>query len=154
MPSPKGNILKVLIRQTPWLEPVISEPLELPREIAPGAIVRLPGVLKALIKNETAVRPPSTTFYAQDTVSLIAYFERLHRSLPEFSGGVQVKYEYPLVMSTPKYLDCVVKGEVVRFSWLVCIVKTSGCIRSLSLISDRSRTTLPRRMADRAQNAD
>jgi len=119
MPSPKGNILQVLIRPTPWLEPVSSEPLELPREIRPGATVRVRGVLRALIRNETAERPSGTTFSAGDTVALVAFFERLQRPLPEFSGGVNVTYKYPIVMSVPKYLDCVAKGDTVQFSWTV-----------------------------------
>lgn len=134
MPSPKGNILKILIRPTPWLEPVSSEPLELPREIAPGAIVRVPGVLRALIKNESVPRAPGTTFHAQDTVALVAYFERLQRSLPEFAGGIEVAYQYPLVMSVPKYLDCVAKGDLVQFSWMVCFT-FSKCAEGAMLIS-------------------
>tara|TARA_R110002003_G_scaffold48_37_gene4252 strand:+ start:21914 stop:23083 length:1170 start_codon:yes stop_codon:yes gene_type:complete len=119
MPSPKGNVLKILIRSTPWLEPVALEPLELPREIRPGAIVGVHGVLRALIKNETVGRPSGTTFQANDTLALVAFFERLQRSLPEFSGGVNVIYRYPIVMSVPKYLDCVAKGDMVQFSWTV-----------------------------------
>ncbi|KAF2259686.1 hypothetical protein CC78DRAFT_555936 [Lojkania enalia] len=119
MPSPKGNVLKILIQPTPWLEPVVSEPLELPREIPPGATVKVPGVLSALIKNESSIRAPGTTFYAQDTVALTAYSPRLQRPLPEFFGGVKVTYQYPLIMSIPKHLDCVAKGDVVRFSWMI-----------------------------------
>lgn len=120
MPSPRGNVLQVLIRSTPWLEPVSSEPLTLPREIQPGATVRVSGVLKALIKNETSTRPSGTSFVAHDKVSLVAFFERLQRPLPEFAGGVDVTYQYPLVMSIPKYVDCISKEDSVKFSWTVC----------------------------------
>lgn len=115
----KKNILKVLIRPTPWLDPVSSEPLELPQDIRPGAIVRVQGVLRAQIRNEAVERPSGTTFRADDTVALVAFFERLQRPLPEFSGGVNVTYRYPIAMSVPKYLDCVAKGDTVQFSWTV-----------------------------------
>ncbi|KAH7081221.1 hypothetical protein BKA63DRAFT_549959 [Paraphoma chrysanthemicola] len=126
MPSPKGNVLKILIRSTPWLEPVALEPLELPRDILPGATVSVHGVLKAFIKNETGKRPPGTTFKVYDTVVLVAFFERLGRTLPEFSGRVDVSYQYPMVMTAPKYLDCVAKGDMVQFSWTIANVSTKA----------------------------
>ncbi|KAJ9138070.1 hypothetical protein NKR23_g8697 [Pleurostoma richardsiae] len=119
MPSPKGNILKVLVQPTSWLEPVAAEPLELPREIQPGATVRVPGILRAFIKYEFSPRAVGTALCARDTVRLVAFFERLQRRLPEFGGGADVMYRYPLVMSPPKYLDCVAKGDMVRFSWTI-----------------------------------
>ncbi|KAF2194370.1 hypothetical protein K469DRAFT_783547 [Zopfia rhizophila CBS 207.26] len=67
-----------------------------------------------------------TTFCAKDTVALVAFFERLQRPLPEFSGGVQVTYQYPIVMSVPKYLDCVAKGDMVQFSWTIRNISTKA----------------------------
>ncbi|KAK3991425.1 hypothetical protein QBC44DRAFT_341024 [Cladorrhinum sp. PSN332] len=118
MPSPKLAKLQVLIRGTKWLEPV-PEPLELPVSILPGHSVQVPGRLRAFIKNETAPRDSGTLLQAKDTVSLRAYSMRLQRDVPEFRGGVDITCQYPLLMSTPKYLDCVAKGDIVRFSWTI-----------------------------------
>jgi hypothetical protein len=118
MPSPSTAKLQVLVRGTKWLEPV-PEPLELPVGIPPGHSVQVPGILKALVRNEVAPRDSGTLLRAQDMVSLRAYSMRLQRDVPEFSGSVPVVYQYPLLMTTPKYLDCVAKGDTVRFSWTV-----------------------------------
>ncbi|KAH8881290.1 hypothetical protein GQ53DRAFT_888501 [Thozetella sp. PMI_491] len=121
MPSPGPNTLKIMIRSTKWLDPVM-EPLWMPGDIPPGHSVTLPGTLRAYIKNEYAPenpRAPGTVLRAKDVVQLGAYSERLRREVPEFRGGVPVVYEYPLVMSVPRYLDCVAKGDWVRFSWTV-----------------------------------
>ena len=118
MPSPRLSKLQVLIRGTKWLEPV-PEPLQLPVEIPPGHSVQVPGRLRAFIKNETASRDPGTLLQARDTVSLRAYSMRLQRDVPEFKGGVDITCQYPFLMTTPKYLDCVAKGDTVRFSWTV-----------------------------------
>ncbi|KAK4184428.1 hypothetical protein QBC35DRAFT_505972 [Podospora australis] len=118
MPSPRTAKLQVLIRATKWLDPVL-EPLELPCEIPPGHSVRVPGTLRAFIKNETVARESGTLLRAKDTVSLRAYSMRLQRDVPEFRGGVDITCQYPLLMTTPKYLDCVAKGDIVRFSWTI-----------------------------------
>ncbi|KAK4165576.1 hypothetical protein QBC43DRAFT_315491 [Cladorrhinum sp. PSN259] len=118
MPSPKLSKLQVLIRGTKWLEPV-PEPLELPVAILPGHSVQVPGKLRAFIKNETSPREPGTLLQAKDTVSLRAYSMRLQRDVPEFSGRIDITCQYPLLMTTPKYLDCVAKGDIVRFSWTI-----------------------------------
>jgi hypothetical protein len=119
MPSPKANGFKVLIRPTHWLEPVSSERLEIPANIQPGQTVIIPGRLYAFIKHERASRPLGSTFRVEDTIGLVAYSERLERMLPEFYGPQPIVYQYPLIMSNPRCLDCVVKGETVKFSWTV-----------------------------------
>ena len=119
MPSPKRNPLRVLIQSSPWLEPVESEPLEIPCNIQVGQVVEVPGVLRALIRNETATRPWGKPFFAREQVSLIASFDRLHRALPEFHGSSDIEIRYPLELSPPRYLDCVAKGDRIRFSWKV-----------------------------------
>src|SRR5205814_1977230 len=50
--------------------------------------------------------------------SLVAFFnERLSRPLPNFSGATVVYIQYPLTVDSPRYHDCVSKGNSVRFSW-------------------------------------
>lgn len=119
MPSPRYNPLHVHIGATPWLEPDLTQLLELPRGIPPGAAVAVPGVLRALIRNEHDQRPAGAFFHAEDTVSLVAYSQRLRRRVPEFRGSQPVVYQYPLIMSTPKFLDAVAIGDRVKFSWMV-----------------------------------
>lgn len=121
MPSPKVNGFKILIRPTKWLEPVSSEPLEVPANIQPGQTVAVSGTLRAFIKHESTPRELGSTFCIEDTIGLVAYSERLERMLPEFYGPQPIVYRYPLIMSNPRYLDCVVKGEAVKFSWTVRI---------------------------------
>lgn len=133
MPSPRTAKLQVLIRGTKWLQPV-PVPLELPAGILPGRTIRVPGELRALVKNEVAPRESGTLLRAHDTVSLRAYAMRLQRDVPEFRGGVAVIYQYPLLMTTPKYLDCVAKGDTVRFSWTVC---DRGGQRGASVLTSR-----------------
>ncbi|KAK0744771.1 hypothetical protein B0T21DRAFT_92973 [Apiosordaria backusii] len=125
MPSPKISRLQILVRGTKWLEPIL-EPLEIPPEIPPGQSVKVPGVLKAWIKNETVDRSSGTLLRAQDTVSLRAYSQRLQRDVPEFSGGVGIVCQYPLLMTTPKYLDSVAKGDIVTFSWTIQNISTKS----------------------------
>ncbi|KAK4176545.1 hypothetical protein QBC36DRAFT_301015 [Triangularia setosa] len=125
MPSPKISRLQILVRGTKWLEPIL-EPLEIPAEIPPGHSVKVPGVLKAWIKNETVDRSSGTLLHAQDTVSLRAYSQRLQRDVPEFSGGVGIVCQYPLLMTTPKYLDSVAKGDIVTFSWTIQNISTKS----------------------------
>ena len=119
MRSPTAHGFKVLVRPTSWLAPVTSEPLEIPPNIQPGQTVTLPGTLYAFIKHESETRRLGTTFLVEDKIGLVAYSERLERMIPEFYGPQSIVYRYPLVMSNPRYLDCVVKGEIVRFSWRV-----------------------------------
>ncbi|KAK0669848.1 hypothetical protein QBC41DRAFT_346031 [Cercophora samala] len=125
MPSPKISRLQILVRGTKWLEPIL-EPLDIPAEIPPGHSVKVPGVLKAWIKNETVDRGSGTLLRAQDTVSLRAYSQRLQRDVPEFSGGVAIVCQYPLLMTTPKYLDSVAKGDIVTFSWTIQNISTKS----------------------------
>ena len=57
---------------------------------------------------------------AKEFVRLVAFFnERLNRPLPNFCGQAQIFTEYPLVLNAPTYLDCVAKGDTVRFRWVL-----------------------------------
>ncbi|KAK3317113.1 hypothetical protein B0T19DRAFT_363246 [Cercophora scortea] len=118
MPSPKGANIHIMIRGTKWLEPVIA-PLTMPSGIPPGHQTEVFGTLRARIKDETEPRTAGTLLNAQDAVSLRAYSNRLQREIPEFNGSMPVVYQYPLLMTTPKYLDCVAKGDTVKFSWTI-----------------------------------
>jgi hypothetical protein len=95
MPSPRVNGFKVLIRPTNWLEPVSSEPLEIPANIQPGQMMTLSGTLHAFIKHESAPRELGSTFRVKDTIGLVAYSERLARMVPEFYGPQPIVYHYP-----------------------------------------------------------
>lgn len=120
MPSPNLNRLMISIHGGRWFEPV--SPIELPREIQVGDKVKVPGEIRALIKNETVARVPGHQLFENAEVVLIATFdERLQRSLPEFhvGGGAPIEIQYPLQLSVPRHLDCVAKGDNVRFSWTV-----------------------------------
>ncbi|KAF2259610.1 hypothetical protein CC78DRAFT_56977 [Lojkania enalia] len=120
MPSPEGRSIHVLIQSTQFLAPVVSEPVELPRSIQPGQEVEVPGVLRAFIKNETAEKPLGLCLKAQQFVNLVAYFnERLNRPIPNFCGTTPIWIQYPLVLDPPTYLDCVAKGDKVRFRWVL-----------------------------------
>ena len=103
-------------------------PLLVPGGIPPGHSVEVPGVLKALIRNETKPRQLGTLLNAPDTVSLRAFSPRLQRDVPEFTGQLvlPVVYKYPLLMTTPKSLDCVSKGDTVTFSWTVQNISTKA----------------------------
>ena len=121
MPSPNLNRLMISIHGGRWFEPV--SPIELPREIQVGDKVKVPGEIRALIRNEADnARVPGHQLFENAEVVLIATFdERLQRSLPEFhvGGGAPVEIQYPLQLSVPRHLDCVAKGDTVRFSWTV-----------------------------------
>ena len=120
MPSPEARSIRVLIQGTQYLDPIISEPLELPRSIQPGQEVEVPGVLRAYIKNEWSEKPLGAALRENEFVRLVAYFnERLNRPLPNFCGQAQIFIQYPLVLDPPKYHDCVAKGDIVRFSWML-----------------------------------
>ncbi|KAK3369700.1 hypothetical protein B0T24DRAFT_633081 [Lasiosphaeria ovina] len=118
MPTPRVAQLHLTIRRSKWLTPVFM-PLELPSGIQPGESVTVPGVLWAMINNETAGRVKGTLLHAKEIVSLRAFSQRLEREVPEFAGGCEVLFQYPLLMTAPRYLDCVIKGTTVKFSWSI-----------------------------------
>jgi len=118
MPSPEQRSIQLLIQGTQFLEPVVTEPLELPRSIQAGQEVSIPGVLRAFIRNEWSEKPLGQPLVHKESVSLVAFFnERLGRPLPSFSGASVIYIQYPLSVDPPRYLDCVSKGNSVRFSW-------------------------------------
>jgi hypothetical protein len=93
--------------------------------ILPGDVVTVPGTLRAYIRNEASARIPGIPLGADDRVTLIATFHmRLNRSLPGFSGSTSYIISYPLELTAPKCLDCVQKGDRVRFSWTLRNVST------------------------------
>jgi hypothetical protein len=81
MPSPSGQLIKVVIRDCPWLAPDTSAPLALPDSILPNRRAKVPGQLRALVRYKTTHREPGV-------VSLLAYSQRLYRSIPEFNVAV------------------------------------------------------------------
>ena len=118
MPSPEQRSIQLLIQGTQFLEPIATEPLELPMGIQPGQEVSIPGVLRAFIRQEWAEKALGQALQYKEQVSLVAFFnERLSRPLPNFSGATVIYIQYPLTVDPPKYLDCVSKGNAVRFSW-------------------------------------
>jgi hypothetical protein len=120
MPSPKSRSVHLLIQGTQFLEPIISEPVELPRAIQPGQEVDVPGVLRAYIRNESSEKPIGAALNYLDNIQLLATFhERLNRPIPNFCGFTQILIRYPLRLDPPTYLDCVAKGDKVRFKWVV-----------------------------------
>ncbi|KAF2738548.1 hypothetical protein EJ04DRAFT_573709 [Polyplosphaeria fusca] len=120
MPSPEARSIQVLIERAQFLEPVITEPVELPRSIQPGQEVEVPGVLRAFIRNEWQEKPLGLCLKAREFVRLVAFFnERLNRPLPNFCAQTAIWIEYPLVLDPPTYLDCVAKGDKVRFRWVL-----------------------------------
>ena len=122
MPSPTSRSIHLLIQGTQFLQPITTEPLELPWSIQPGQEVEVPGVLRAFIRNEWAEKPLGQALNYLDNIQLLAIFhERLNRPLPHFCGSTQILIRYPLRLEKPTYLDCVAKGDRVRFKWVVCI---------------------------------
>jgi hypothetical protein len=120
MPSPEQRSIKLLIQGTQFLDPVIAEPLELPRAIQPGQEIEVPGVLRAYIKNEWSEKPLGTKLECRENVCLVAMLdERLKRPLPGFCIAAQTLITYPLTLDQPTYLDCVAKGDIVRFKWVL-----------------------------------
>jgi hypothetical protein len=121
MPSPNSATpISILIQGTQWLEPVESAPVIVPFSILPGDTVEVPGTTRAFIRNETSPRAPGVPLRIQDQVTLIAtFFKRLVRSIPGFSGSQFYNIGYPLELTPPKCLDCVQKGDRVRFSWVL-----------------------------------
>ncbi|KAE8447503.1 hypothetical protein EG329_010633 [Mollisiaceae sp. DMI_Dod_QoI] len=120
MPSPALRSIHLLIQGTQFLEPITSEPVELPRSIQPGQEIDVPGVLRAYIRNEWSEKPIGDALDYSDNIQLLAIFhERLNRPIPNFCGFTQISIRYPLRLDPPTYLDCVAKGDRVRFKWVV-----------------------------------
>ena len=120
MPSPATRSIQLLIQGTQWLDPVATEPLQLPFSIQPSQEITLPGVLRARIRNEWSERAPGSCLQVVESVNLVACFtERLNRPILNFYAGVNIQIRYPLRLDAPTYLDCVAKGDKVRFKWQV-----------------------------------
>jgi len=119
MPSPSGQFLKVVIRESSWLEPDTTAPLTLPDSIMPSCRASIPGQLRAFIRHERTDRESGIPLYARDTVSLLSYSERLRRSVPEFSGSVPIIIQYPLELIAPAHMDAMEKGDEMTVSWMV-----------------------------------
>jgi hypothetical protein len=126
MPSPSTAEIQVLIHGTHWLEPIISEPVYLPKSIPVGATVDVPGVLRAFIMQERSPRAPGQLLLSSDEIQLIATAVRMTRTLPEFSGSTKILIQYPLQLDPPRYLDCIAQGDQVTFSWTVSAENKSG----------------------------
>jgi hypothetical protein len=147
MPSPEARSIHLLIQGTQFLEPKALEPLELPRSIQPGQEVDVPGVLRAYIRNEWSEKPLGESLNYVDNVQLLAIFhERLNRPIPNFCGRTQIAIRYPLRLDPPTYLDCVAKGDRVRFKWVVSGF-LSECQNRTKLTVVRSTTTPKNRTA-------
>jgi hypothetical protein len=147
MPSPETRSIHLLIQGTQFLEPITSEPIELPRSIQPGQEVGVPGVLRAYIRNEWSEKPIGQALNYLDNVQLLGIFhERLNRPIPNFCGATQIVIRHPLRLDPPTYLDCVAKGDKVRFKWVVSIFIFIG--RKRMLLTDTNNdfrsTTTPR----------
>lgn len=119
MPSPSGQLIKVVIRSSTWLEPDTTTPIILPDSIMPNERAEIPSQLRALIRHEVKHRDSGERLNERDTVSLLAYSERLHRAIPEFSGGVHIIIQYPLQLACKSYVDCMEKGDEMTMSWTV-----------------------------------
>jgi hypothetical protein len=146
MPSPESRSVRLLIQGTQFLEPITSEPVELPRSIQPGQEVDVPGVLRAYIRNEWSEKPIGAVLNFVDNIQLLATFhERLNRPIPNFCGFTQVVIRYPLRLDPPTYLDCVAKGDKVRFKWVVSGF-LSACQKVMLTDTNKhlSSTTTPR----------
>jgi hypothetical protein len=143
MPSPESRSIHLLIQGTQFLEPITSEPLELPRSIQPGQEVEVPGVLRAYIRNEWSEKPLGESLHYLDNVQILGIFhERLNRPIPNFCGQTQIVIRYPLRLDPPTYLDCVAKGDRVRFKWVV-----SGFLSAHQkplMLTDARFTMIPR----------
>lgn len=119
MPSPSGNLIKVVIRNSRWLEPETTAPLNIPNSILPGHQAKIPGQLRALIRHEQTQRKSGQQLLDNDTVMLLAYSERLRRAVPEFSGAVPISIQYPLQLMSPAYMNCMTKADEMEISWIV-----------------------------------
>ncbi|KAH7133667.1 hypothetical protein EDB81DRAFT_949960 [Dactylonectria macrodidyma] len=119
MPSPSASTVQLLIQETSWLTPIATEPLWLPQSIQPDQQVEIPGTLRAYIQNRVG-RPVLEKLEVTEDVRLIAIFnERMQRALPDFCDPSHITITYPLILSPPTYLDCVAKGDNVRFKWVL-----------------------------------
>jgi hypothetical protein len=119
MPSPKNHEFRVLIHGTHWLEPIVTEPVYLPKEIQVDQVVNVEGRLRAFIMQERVPRDPTVHFSAKEDVQLVAIMPRVNRVIPEFNGSTKIDIKYPLQLDAPKYLDCVSPGQHITFSWTV-----------------------------------
>ncbi|KAK8043112.1 hypothetical protein PG994_013595 [Apiospora phragmitis] len=123
MPSPATRSIHVLIQGTQYLEPVSSEPLQLPFGIRPGQEVEVSGLLRAFIRDQAHGEPVGSMVDVNDCVQLVGVFhERLNRPIPGFCGQTPIRIGYPLVLDAPIYLQSVAKGDRARFRWLVSCV--------------------------------
>ncbi|KAH7137305.1 hypothetical protein B0J13DRAFT_639656 [Dactylonectria estremocensis] len=117
MPSPSASTVELLIQETSWLAPIATEPVWLPQSILPGQQVEIPGTLRAFIRNRVE-SPEMDKLEVTEDVRLVAIFnERMQRALPDFCDPSPIIITYPLTFSPPTYLDCVAKGDNVRFKW-------------------------------------
>jgi hypothetical protein len=121
MPSPSGQLLKVVIRASPWLIPDISLPLIIPDSILAGKEATVPGQLRAQICHETIPRGSGIPLFELDTVSLFCYSERVRRAVPELSGRHEIKVEYPLRLGRPTYMDCMTRNDEMSIYWAVSL---------------------------------
>ncbi|KIW65816.1 hypothetical protein PV04_08038 [Phialophora macrospora] len=124
MPSPKTADIQVLIHSTHWPDPIVPEPVYVPKDIKPGQTVLVRGTLEAFICHERSTRGPGQLLHATNEVQLMATATKLGRTLPDFSGKTGIVIRYPLELVAPKYLDCVEKGDEVVFSWTLRNVST------------------------------
>jgi len=137
MPSPSGQLICVIIRESPWLDPDTTNPLVIPDSILSGQTARIPGELRAFIRHETSSRGPGEKLECEHTVSLLAYSSRLHRSIPEFWGGVSITIQYPIVLPPPSCMDCMTKDNEMRITWTVSIAAVKS--ESSSIESTQAR---------------
>lgn len=119
MPSPSNHDIQVLIHGSHWLDPIVSEPITLPKGIPVDEVVDVSGVLRAFIMQERVPRSPGKALLATDDVQLIATMGRINRTVPEFTGSTKIEIRYPLELEPPSFLDCVVPGQHITFSWTV-----------------------------------
>jgi hypothetical protein len=122
MPSPSNNRIKVVIRDSLWLEPDATAPLIVPNSIPPNHQATIPGQLKALIRHERHARKSGEQLNGNDTITLLAYSERLKRAVPEFSGAYPIVIQYPLQLPWPAYINCMTKADEMTMSWNVSLV--------------------------------
>lgn len=122
MPSPSDNLIKVVIRESQWLKPDTSAPLSIPNSIPSSHQATIPGQLRAFIRHEQSERKSGEQLLGNDTVTLLAYSERLERAVPEFSGAVPIIIQYPLQFPYPAYINCMTKADEMTMSWIVSIL--------------------------------
>jgi len=112
---------------------VAKEPLQLPFSIQAGQEVAVPGILRALIRNEWSEKPVGKQLESEDAVRIVAVFgERLVRPIPDFCPQRTIQIKYPIRLDAPKYMDCVAKGGKVSFSWVVSLILPSIAAESIN----------------------